>query len=304
MKSQWHLWIKGSTDHGKGSRSLLASAFAFSLMTVCVKQLKGRIPIAEILLARALFSLLITQILLKRLQISPWGINKRLLLLRGCLGTGALFCVFYAISTLPLNVSTVLQYTYPTFTAIAGWIFLKEKMNNQIFLAVILGWIGVTLVVQPNWIESNSSFLEKLLPITIGLTGALLTALAYICVRQLSRKEHQLVIIYYFPLVSIPITIPFLFYQSVIPTGLDWAWLLGVGVFTQLGQIWVTQGLSKLPASRAGSINYIQVLFASLWGLILFKESLNSIVMLGALFVLAATMISLQKNNQDLISNG
>ena len=93
--------------------------------------------------------------------------------------------------------------------------------------------------------------------------GAFLTSLAYICVRKLSATEHRLVIIHYFPLVSLPITIPFILKHGVIPTGSDWFWLLGVGIFTQLGQIWITEGLRILPAAQASSINYIQVLFAS-----------------------------------------
>ena len=60
-------------------------------------------------------------------------------------------------------------------------------------------------------------------------------------------------------------------HHGVLPTGMEWSWLLGVGVFTQLGQVLITKGLSLLPAGRASSINYAQVLFATLWGIFLFR---------------------------------
>ena len=64
-------------------------------------------------------------------------------------------------------------------------------------------------------------------------------------------------------------------------------------MFTQLGQMLITKGLSILPASYAGSINYSQVLFASIWGIIFFSEQLTIYIVIGAVCVLCATLISI-----------
>ncbi len=296
----WPIWLTGRTKTGKGSRALISSALAFSLMTVCVKHLNGRIPVAEIVLARACISLGITNIMLRKLKVSPWGKNKLLLVIRGLLGTVALFCVFKAIEELPLASATVIQYTYPTFTALAAWAFLKEKLRKRIITAVLIGWIGITLVVQQNWLGSAATNSIPLSGTSIGLTGSILTALAYVCVRKLSKKEHPMVIIYYFPLISIPITLPLIANQAVMPIGAEWLWILGIGLFTQLGQIWITEGLRLLPAAQASAINYVQVLFATLWGILIFGEAVNLSMILGALCVLIATLISLSSIDRTL----
>ena len=70
-------------------------------------------------------------------------------------------------------------------------------------------------------------------------------------------------------------------------------WLLGVGVLTQLGQVWVTDGLLCLPAARATSINYIQVIFPASWGWLGFSESISLWQIGGGGLVLIATIISL-----------
>ena len=276
----------------QGARSLVLSSLAFSLMTVCVKQLGGRLPVSEIVLVRSLVSIGLTGLAMRISRVSPLGQNRRLLLVRGLCGSVALLCFFQAIAQLPLASATVLQYTYPTFTAIAAWLLLGETLRRRIALAVVVGWIGVICVIQPPWIGAGLTGLA-LMPSLVAVAGALFTALAYVSVRRLSRTEHPLVIILYFPMVSIPLTLPAVLQQGVWPTGMDWLWLLGVGVLTQLGQIWVTQGLSRLPAARATSLNYVQVVFAATWGWIWFEEGVTALSLLGAVLVLAASCISL-----------
>jgi len=212
----------------QGARALVLSSLAFSLMTVCVKQLGGRIPVSEIVLVRSVVSIALTGTAMALGGVSPLGNNRRLLLLRGICGSVALLCFFEAITALPLASATVLQYTYPTFTAAAAWLLLGERLRRRIGLAVLLGWIGVVFVIQPEWLGAGQNGLA-LRPVLAALGGALFTALAYVCVRRLSTKEHPLVIILYFPLVSIPLTLPMVLHSGVWPSAVDWIWLLGVG---------------------------------------------------------------------------
>ena len=185
-----------------------------------------------------------------------------------------MFCVFKAIAILPLASATVIQYTYPTFTAIAAWLLLGESIHKRIIIAVLLGWLGVVMTAGTNF-NIFTLETENYIYVCIALAGAILTALAYVTVRKLSIKEHPLVIVYYFPLISIPITLPLVLAKGVMPIGIEWIFLLGIGLFTQLGQIWITKGLSLLPAAQASSINYTQVIFAAIWGVLIFSEFPN-----------------------------
>jgi drug/metabolite transporter (DMT)-like permease len=271
---------------------MVASALAFSAMGVCVKQLGGRIPAAEVVLARALMSVVLSWGLLRRAGVDPWGQRRALLLWRGVIGTLALFCVYAALMALPLAAATVLQYLYPTFTALLAWLALGEPIGRRVLLAMVVGWAGVLLVAQPPPLFEGAAPLQPL-PVLIAVAGALATALAYVSVRNLGRTEHPLVIVFYFPLVAVPLSLPLVVLNPVLPTATEWVWLAGVGVFTQLGQVSLTRGLTALPAARATALSYVQVLFAGLWGWLLFAEGLDGWTMLGALLVLLATLISL-----------
>jgi drug/metabolite transporter (DMT)-like permease len=278
---------------------MVASALAFSAMGVCVKQVGGRIPTAEVVLARALVSVVLSWWLLRRAGIDPWGRRRGLLLWRGAIGTVALACVYAALATLPLASATVLQYLYPTFTALLAWLVLGERIGGRVGAAMLLGWAGVLLVAQPAQLFSGGTPLAPL-PVLVAVAGALTTAIAYVSVRSLGRSEHPLVIVFYFPLVAVPLSLPFVVLDPVVPTPTELLWLLGVGLFTQLGQVSLTRGLTALPAARATAISYVQVVFAGAWGWLLFEEGIDPATIGGAALVLLATLISLSSRRSDL----
>lgn len=267
---------------------MVLSALAFSLMVVGVKQVGDRLPIAEVVLARALVSLALSYGMARRIGVDPWGRRRGLLVLRGLVGSAALFCVYAAVVHLPLAAATVLQYLYPTFTALLAWLFLGERLGRRVLLAMGLGWSGVLLVAQP----AASSALP--VPwVLVAVSGALLTAVAYVSVRRLAESEHPAVIIFYFPLVAVPMSLPLVLLDPVLPTAGELLWLLGVGVFTQVGQVGLTRALSQLPAARATAISYVQVGFAALWGWWLFGEAIDLPTAIGAGLILIATLICL-----------
>lgn len=272
--------------------AMLASALAFSLMGVCVKQVGTRLPAAEVVLARALLNVVFSWWLLQRAGIDPWGRRRGLLITRGAIGSVALLCVYVALAELPLAAATVLQYLYPTFTAVLAWGMLGERIGRRALAAVLLGWGGVVLMAGRGVGLGGSTALPAT-PVLIAVAGALCTALAYVSVRSLARSEHPLVIVFYFPLVAVPLSLPLVLLNPVIPTPQELLWLLGVGLFTQLGQVTLTQSLTALPAARATAISTVQVVFAALWGWLIFAESLGLRTLAGALLILAATLISL-----------
>ena len=298
MRKKKLLEISNNERNINGIKYLIGSGFAFSLMSVCVKAIGGRIPVSELVFARAGMSLIMTRILLLKNNINPWGNQKRLLLIRGLLGTIALFCIFKALTILPIATATVIQYIYPTFTVICAYFILKEYIYKRIVFSIILGWLGIVLVSQPEWI-SNNNYFETIIAISIAIIGALMTSLAYICVRKLSAKEHPLVIIYYFPLVSIPLSLPFLINNFVLPNGIEWIWIFGIGFFTQIGQLCITEGLRLIPAGQATSLNYSQVIFSCIFGVLIFQEAITSTIYLGGLCVLISTIISISSSKSS-----
>ena len=274
--------------------NLIFASLFFSLMTLCVKKIDNRIPIYELVFFRSLLSLSITSFLISKKNLNPWGENKPLLILRGILGTIALVCIFYAIRNMPLNISTVIQYTYPIFISIFAGILINEKITKNIVIASVLGWLGILIILNPYQLSSLNIELDKL-TVLVAFLGAITTSLAYITVKKLSFTENIFIIIKYFPLVSVIALSPIVFFNWVTPNITDLIWIIGIGIFTQAGQTFLTIGIKNLPTSEAATINYLQVFFGSLWGILFFNELININFIIGSLLVLLGTIISSSK---------
>ena len=299
----WRWW---QLENGRAAAWMLSSALSFSLMGVCVKAVGSRLPVAEVVLARSAVSLVLSIVMLRQAGLEPWGQRRGLLVLRGVIGTAALLCVFAALTQLPLAAATVLQYLQPTFTALLAWVLLRERVGSRVLLAALLGVLAVALLSSPQELAGLLGPLAKpllghrqvplpLAGVLLALAGALLSACAYVSVRALGRSEHPLVIVFYFPLVGLVITAPLVLLQPVWPTGKEALALVGVGLFTQLGQIGITKGLLGMPAARATAMSYGQVPLAALWGWLLFREPLDPDTATAAGLVLAATLLSLRR---------
>ena len=274
--------------------NLILASFFFSLMTLCVKKIDNAVPIYELVFFRSLISLLITRSILNHKNINPWGNNKPFLILRGLLGTLALVCIFYAIRNLPLSISTVIQYTYPIFISIFAGMFINEKITRNIVIALIIGWTGILIILNSTQLSTINVEIENIW-VFIAFLGSIFTALAYVTVKKLAFTEDVYVIIQYFPLVSLIILMPITLINWVTPNLYDLIWIIGIGLFTQLGQTFLTLGLKRLPASEASTINYLQVFFGSIWGIIFFNETININFLIGALLVLLGIILSTSK---------
>lgn len=269
---------------------MLLSALAFSLMSACVKLVSAHgIPVLEIIAARALVSLGLSYIDVKRKGISMWGHNRKLLLARGAIGTLALFCVYYSLITLPLAEATLLQYLHPMFTALLAFIFLGERVLHSTKVCIMLSILGLLVMVLPGLGVDQQAALPWA-SIGIALLGALGSSIAYVIVRRLSNIEDVSVIILYFPLIALPLSIFLLGSDFVMPNFEGLLLLLFVGVFTQVGQVGLTKAMQSESAGKAAGYAYVQVIFAMLFGWIIFSELPSiwswiggSIIMIGAL---------------------
>lgn len=272
---------------------MVLAAFCFSLMSLFVKLAGQRLPSQEIVLVRSLVTLLYTYLALRWAGVSPWGRDRRWLVLRGLTGFAALSCFYYALTRLPLADATVIQYTNPAFTALLAALTLKETMGWPAVGGTLLSLGGVALIARPTFLFGAHAASYSLTAAGIALLGALLSAAAYVIVRKLRSTEHPLVVVFYFPLISTFGSLPTALPGAVWPTWSEWGILiLGVGLSAQLGQVFMTKGLHLERAGKATAVSYLQVVFAALWGLLVFHEVPDPISIGGAVLVVAGTLLA------------
>lgn len=274
-----------------GIRFMIGAAFAFSVMSLLVKVAGQRLPSQEIVLARAVISLGLCHIGLRRLRVPVLGRHRAMLLVRGVIGFLALSAFYYALTKLPLAETTVIQYTNPIFTALfAAW-FLSEPSGRAEVVSLVLSLTGVLLIARPAALFGGNGAGLDMVAVGVALAGAVLSGLAYVIVRRLSATEHPLVIVWYFAAVSIVGSAPWVVAQGIVPTPFEWLLLLGVGISTQFGQVWLTRGLKREKAGRAMTVAYLQIVFAAGWGALFFREYPDAWSWTGGALIVAGTAI-------------
>ncbi len=282
-----------------GVRYMLMSALGFALMSACVKLVNTHgIPVLEIVAARAFISLLISYADIKRKNISMWGNNKALLVARGGVGSIALIFVYYSVSTLPLAEATIFQYLHPVFTALLAVIFLKEKVHRSTIICIVLCLLGLMIMVNPSMDLASEL---PMLSVAAALTGAFLSAIAYVIVKRLSRSEDSSVIILYFPLMALPMSVILLGEDYVAPDLNALILLVFVGVFTQVGQVGLTKAMQTEVASKATAYSYVQVVFSIILGWLIFSEVPAFWTCIGGALIIIGALINLFGNKRKRI---
>jgi len=278
-----------------GFTYMTLSAVSFCFMSVFVKLAGHSLPTIQIVFVRGIVTLAFTVLLLIREKISPFGNHKKLLIARGITGTIALFLVYESIKRFSLSEATVIQYLFPIFTALIAAFIISESLNKNILGAILLGLFGVYAILGFPFLMGYAEI--DLNSILIAITGSFLTGLAYVLVRQSTKlDEHPLVVMFYFPLFTVPFCFPFLFSYWIKPSLNEWAFLLLVGICTQLGQFFLTHGYKELPAAKAAPLSYIQVPLAMAMGMIFFEEVIDLNFIIGSTLVFISIFLVMSKS--------
>lgn len=267
---------------------MVLAAASFSLMAVMVKLAGQRLPAPQIVLVRVILTLALSWIMVRHAGVASSGRNPWGLVRRGLLGFCGLFLYYVAVTHIPLAEATTIHHAAPIVAAVVAAVTLGERMGRRGWFALLLGLVGTAVVARPTALLRGDI---ELLGVGAAVASAVFSGVVYATVRDLSRTEHPLVIVYYFPLVALPLSIPWAIPVWLWPTALEWAVLVGVAVATQMAQVFMTMGLSTEPAGRATAVGYIQVVFAALWGLA-FGETPTWTTVVGACLVLTAVVLA------------
>lgn len=263
---------------------MFLSTFAFFMANVFVRAV-AHLPAMEIVFFRCIIATSICLYGLRGIKGSVIGSNHLMLFLRGLFGTIALFCFFLTLQQMPLASAQTIQYLSPIFTATIGIFLLKESIRAMqwVFYAVAFG--GVLIIER---------FDDRISPLylALGIISAFCSGMAYNLVRGLRGKEHPLTVVLHFQLVGAVVGFISLFFQWKTPQGLDWLYLLLVGIFSQLGQIFLTNALQRERIAGVAIINYTGLIYAITIGWLVFGESQSILSLLGMALVVAGVLMS------------
>lgn len=279
----------------------IASAGCFSVMSALLKVAATRGVVApEMLFYRAIFGLpvvilwvMTSQGGLKALKTErPWAHLRRAIM-----GMSGILCIFQALTMLPLADATTLGFTAPIFATILSAVVLREMVGLHRWIAVVIGFVGVAVVMRPGADPASARALP-LLGIGVGLLGAGLQAGVTITLRQLKDTEHVAAIVFWFFVASAVVGALLLPFFGHWHDGLTLALLIGGGVAGGLAQLTMTASLSAAPVAVVAPFDYLQIIGAVVfgWWLLSSPPSVNTLI--GAALIASSGLYTVWREHR------
>ncbi len=263
---------------------MLISTVAFACMNATVKHL-SEVSSYQIVFFRSLGSLFFTFGFLIKNKIPIIGKNNFLLIMRSV--TGAISMLFFFMSVKYLSVGTAvsLRYLSPIFAAILAVFLLRENVRPWQWAFFSISFIGV-LVLKGFDSEINSYGLVLI------LMAAILSGLVYVIISKIGNSEHPVVIVNYFMVIAAVLGGVLSINNWVNPKDWEWLFLLSLGVFGYFGQIFMTKAFQTASTNLIAPIKYVEVIFTTVLGIMLFNELYTFWALLGISLIIGGMVLN------------
>ena len=291
---------------------MLVASFLFSIMGVCVKLASKHYSTSEIVAYRGMIGMLVIYVMVK---LQRGSLRTKMAgdhLWRGVVGVVALWLWFYSIGRLPLAMAVTLNYMSPIWIAVilfvSAWWQNKKRLEPSLLFAILMGFVGVILLLRP------SMHADQLVGGVFSLVSGMLAALAYIQVRKMGLLgEPEYRVVFYFSSICAIAGISGAVITSAIPNQISPGWhphqaqglllLLIVGLTAAGAQIAMTRAYRLGNTLVTANLQYVGIVFSSIWDIIIWGDTLNWLSWLGITVVLSSGVIATFYNTRNNLRN-
>ena len=263
----------------------IVAGLAFTLLNALVRELTQQVPPFQAQFLRYLFGLLVLLPLVAWHGPSayrPQAVGGQFV--RGLLHTAGLCLWFVALPRIPLADMTAIGFTGPIFIMLGAWIFFREPMRWERWLAVVLGFAGVMIVVGPKLGGSGGWWH------LVMLASAPVFAASFLLTKALTRTETTGTILVWqaltVTLFSLPLALPV--WGPV--SAWQWAGFVASGALGSLGHYCLTRSFAAADISATQSAKFLDLVWAALLGWLVFADVPTQSTLLGGALICAATL--------------
>lgn len=286
----------------------IVSALCATLMLACVKGLQGAIPTGEVIFFRSFVAMFPLLVWLKMQGNILDSIKTRNIFghfIRGFSGTGGMYFNYLALVYISLADATAISYAAPLFTVIMAALLLKETVRFSRWLAVVVGFSGIVIMLSANLTASGSLFSADGARTGAGL-GALFALIAALCsatsnvqIRFLNGVEKPGAIVFYFSLMTTLIGLATALFGWRMPTPMQLLLLVGCGFFGGMAQILVTLSLRYTDASLLAPFDYTTLVWSMVIGYLLLDSMPGTSTLMGASIVALAGIFAIWSDQRQ-----
>ena len=256
------------------------SVLFFVLMSVCIKATGDHIPLFQVVFFRNFFALLPLFLVIYFYKLEIKSINNmKMHIARAILGISAMSLFFISLRYVHLVEMQTVSFSSVFFISILSVIFLGEKIGYRRIIAIVFGFIGVVIILEPNQnIFSNYSILP--------LIASLFLSFAVIALKKILKTNNNILSVWVFTMMCTLISLCFYNQSWIWPNNLDLLFMIASGVLGFIAQICVTKSFQLADASLLAPLDFSSVIWSFFFGYLFFNEILTSNILIGGTIVL------------------
>ncbi len=267
----------------RGMSYALASGMIFAAISGMVRHVSAEVHPFEIAFFRFFFGFFVLLPVLLRTGLAPLKTKRlKLHVVRVLLTAGATLATFYALSITPLAQVAALGFTMPIFATLLAILFLGEVVGIRRWTAILVGFAGTYVILRPgtDTIEIGAFLV---------LVASVLYGISVIVIKNLTRTDSPLTLTAFQICLQSPVLlIPALFVWQW-PTWTQLVWLIIIGVIAAFSVMLFAMAMKEADTVTVMSLNFLQLLWASLIGFAFFSEVPNIYTWIGGAMIVAAT---------------
>jgi len=263
---------------------MVLAGLCFSATGVFVKLSGEHVIVWTVIFGRSAVIAVMTFILSKIQKVSLSFKDPKWLISRCITGFSAMACYFYAIPLIPLTTAVVLQWTSPLFVALFSGYLIKEKVSPFLFVCIGIAFTGTVLIISPSFkaVEINALY---------ALASGILSALAYLSIRELRSTASSESVVFWFAIFCVIVSLPLSAKELTTLSSYEIQVLVAVGITAGVGQIGMTRAFHAAKAAYIGAFSYSTVVVSWIYGFFIFDEVLSFWDMLGTLLIVGSGII-------------
>lgn len=271
----------------KGIIATVLYAFIMSVMGLAAKQVQQTIQVPVLVFWQSVFCIVLLYPQLhgrwQKRSKAIWKIH----LLRSIGGFSGFLFYYLALNHIPLVEASLLRYCAPLCVPFVVLVMHKTSIPKARWLPLVLGFVGVSLVMQPsiNHIDPWQ---------IVGLLSAVGLAFSMVTTRMLSHQvsDQETMIVYFIISAVLSLLLVLIRGDSLILPMSTWPWVLVVCVTLYSGMYLYTKAYSYAPASIVSPVSYVGIVFSGFWGWAIWGHVPNSLAVLGIVLIFFSVLIS------------
>lgn len=284
---------RGVPGNIRGGLWLILGSGFFTVMAALIKHIGMSLHVTEILFFRQLFIMLLAlPVIIRDYPAVLRTTRLKLQVLRLAFALGAMLMGFTAVIHLPLADATTIAFSRTFFITIFAIVILHETVGIRRWSAMLVGFVGVAIVAQPEGIGSFNIYG------LFALGGAACAGVVMVLIRIISQTDRPVTILAYQAIGIGVLMVPPAIWFWKTPTLEETILLLVLGMVSLVAQMCNILGFRAGEASAIASFDYVRLIFAVLIGYLIFSDWPALHVFAGAAIIIAASAYTLRREQR------